>query len=63
MSPRIVPKCPSRKKRYFTEVDAVAAVARILRGMGKTQKPYQCPHCDNWHLTTVRKSLPMEHAR
>lgn len=35
------------KKSYDSKADAIAAA----RG---TARPYLCPHCNSWHLTTRR---------
>lgn len=57
------PKVSVKKKTLFHRVGRRRRRGADPGGMGKTQTPYQCPHCDNWHLTTVRKSPPMERAR
>lgn len=47
-----------RKKRYFSEVDALikAEIYRIDHGEPGKLRAYQCHHCGGWHLT---KSPPM----
>lgn len=34
----------TRKRRYRTEDQA--------RAVNKGQRPYKCPHCQGWHLTS-----------
>lgn len=41
------------KRRYETKGDAKAA-SRKGRQFGRTWgRPYRCPECGTWHLTTV----------
>jgi hypothetical protein len=48
----VIAKCKSQKKRFLFESDAKAFAEKVKSLLGKTQKPYLCPHCKNWHLTT-----------
>lgn len=40
----------TRKRRYRTAADALDA-ARVL-GLERQRKPYRCPICGHWHLTS-----------
>jgi len=51
----VVPRCPSRKLRFLLRADAVAKSQNIAKNLNKKQKPYKCPHCRNWHLTTEKE--------
>lgn len=39
------------KKRYRSASDAVVFASRASRKLG-AMRPYACPHCRYWHLTT-----------
>lgn len=45
--------CPATGKRPYPSQLAAenAAVTYHLR-LGSESRPYRCPHCDCWHLTT-----------
>jgi hypothetical protein len=47
-------------KRFFeTEAAALeAADIRMLENMSVTIGVYQCPTCQNWHLTSIKPSPP-----
>lgn len=47
-------RCPSGKFTYGTAGDAFAAVAH-LRSRGRDVQAYQCPDCNAWHVTHVRR--------
>lgn len=44
--------CLSGKIAYCSQDDALAAARRIGRRSGHDYRPYQCPTCRFWHLTT-----------
>lgn len=46
------------KDRYASDMQAAAAVGRVLARYGKEMRPYRCPSCGGWHLTSqVKKNL------
>jgi hypothetical protein len=48
-------KC--KKILYSNEEEARAVGSRMAsKGLGKT-RPYSCPKCDGWHLTSLIKSV------
>lgn len=53
-------RCPSRKRRYRTSVDAMLALNRIQgqRDIDNLEKHerhwYPCTNCDGFHLTSWR---------
>lgn len=44
--------CPTLKTCYLSEAEAMMQAVRVQLHLGKTQRPYDCPHCPFWHLTT-----------
>lgn len=40
------------KVRHPNEDEAIKASRRVNRRYGQRQRPYECPHCDGWHLTS-----------
>jgi hypothetical protein len=50
----VVPKCPTGKRRYLLPIDAANAVKAVSHRHKKSQDPYLCPHCKNWHLTSKK---------
>lgn len=40
----------TRKRRYKSQADALDAVA--LLGLERQRKPYLCPICRHWHLSS-----------
>lgn len=43
--------CPTTKKRgYTSKKDALVIAARACRTF--PQRAYECPFCDDWHLTS-----------
>lgn len=41
---------------YLTRTEA-RAQARYFNHHGmRQQRPYRCPHCDRWHLTSMSKA-------
>lgn len=44
-----------RKKRYETEMDAMARVNMSKLIAGVSLRAYKCPYCDGWHLTSKPK--------
>lgn len=48
------PRCPTRKVRYLTEQDARREAGRIYNQKGDIHGAYQCPHCFNWHRTSLK---------
>lgn len=47
--------CPSGKQYYRTKQSAKGAASRLGRRFGRAFRTYRCPHCPQWHLTTVKK--------
>ncbi|HEX6257883.1 MAG TPA: hypothetical protein VFZ48_00215 [Candidatus Saccharimonadales bacterium] len=46
----------SVKVRYASEAEAQQAAERqMLMHMGLELRTYQCPYCNNWHLTRNRE--------
>lgn len=45
--------CPSRKVRFKSFGEAVAAALRVSRHAGPL-RVYDCPDCPGWHLTRLR---------
>lgn len=48
-------RCPYQgKKKYHTQLDAVLSSRN--RPWWNRMRPYECPHCGFWHLTSQPKS-------
>ena len=40
------------KKTYPTQTKAISAAIGSSRTFGKPMRPYRCPVCKKWHLTS-----------
>lgn len=43
-----------RRKKTYSQTDAIKAAEKYLKCMGTKQSPYQCSECGKWHLTSVK---------
>lgn len=46
------------KRRYLAEIEARIAAGKYVALYGVTQRPYRCPNCSFWHLTTSELKGP-----
>lgn len=46
--------CPQRKLSWDTRACALQKAAEAFKLDGVVLKPYKCPHCRLWHLTSKR---------
>jgi hypothetical protein len=46
--------CPTGKRCYKGRAEADQGLAEITKTQGflRERRPYYCPHCHNWHLTS-----------
>lgn len=49
---RLKATCESGKRRFATKLDALTDASAAAAGLGKPMRPYPCPHCDGWHLSS-----------
>jgi hypothetical protein len=43
----------SGKRRFPTKLDALTAASSLTHaGKAREARPYVCPHCKDWHLTS-----------
>lgn len=48
----------SQKKKYRTQLQALSVALRHSRKFGTAFRPYRCPGCGFWHLTTKPLAEP-----
>lgn len=48
--------CSTGKKTFPSWTDANKAAKQHLRRFSVTERPYRCLECQEWHLTTQRKT-------
>lgn len=54
--PRPGKRCPSSGKLSFaTRAKARKHLLHVLGETATSKRVYQCPHCDNWHLTSMAR--------
>ena len=44
-----------KKHKYLSPADAISRARTVVKSQGVYQLPYNCPHCEKYHLTTVEK--------
>lgn len=50
-----LPRCAETGKVCFNKKDAQTKRNTLKkRGRERNMRVYQCPHCDYWHLTSVK---------
>ena len=49
-------RCPTSGKLSFaTRAKARKHLLHVLGETATSKRVYQCPHCDNWHLTSMAR--------
>lgn len=58
MLPNAIPfiEC-ARKTPYCSRKQAVNAGKRQTKLSGTPLRPYQCPHCNSWHIAKDQKAI------
>jgi hypothetical protein len=46
------PNCRDLKVSYHSKKDALAHAGRLERDLSRVLRPYKCPDCNEWHLTS-----------
>jgi hypothetical protein len=41
------------KRRFPTKLDALSGASSLVRKKANLARPYPCPHCGDWHLTSM----------
>lgn len=53
IEPRIEPELCKGKRKYISRDEARDFARRVSHSLGAHQRPYRCPGCNLYHLTTV----------